>query len=130
MTQDFVAHPTVLVVDDSEDTRIVLRRLLEARDFRVMEAADGREAVEVARRECPDLILMDLNMPQMDGLEATRRIRECQELCRSAPILAFTAFDTYGMEQAALEAGASGYLRKPFDSEEAERVLRSFLPAG
>lgn len=128
MTQEEFLHPTVLVVDDSADTRVVLRHLLEARDYRVAEAENGAEAVEVARRECPDLILMDLNMPMMDGLEATRRIRECKELCRSAPILAFTSFDTYGMEEAAREAGASGYLRKPFDTEEAERVLRSFLP--
>jgi two-component system cell cycle response regulator DivK len=128
MTLDVYLHPTVLVVDDSDDTRLVLRRLLEARGLRVVEAADGREAVESARRESPDLILMDLNMPVMDGLEATRRIRECKELCRFAPVLAFTAFDTYGMEEAALEAGCDGYVRKPFDSEEAERVLRNFLP--
>jgi CheY-like chemotaxis protein len=128
MTLDVDLHPTVLVVDDSYDTRLVLRRLLEARAYRVVEAADGQEAVDVARRECPDLILMDLNMPRMNGLEATRRIRECKELCASAPVLAFTSFDTYGMEAAALEAGANGYLRKPFDSEEAERVMRSFLP--
>jgi CheY-like chemotaxis protein len=129
MTLDGAAHPTILVVDDSEEIRLVLRHALEARGYRVLEASDGHEAVEVARRECPDLILMDLNMPRMDGLEATRRIRECKELCRSAPVLAFTAFDTYGMEAAAIEAGASGYLRKPFDSEEAERILRDFLPA-
>jgi CheY-like chemotaxis protein len=129
MTLDGAAHPTILVVDDSEEIRLMLRHALEARDYRVLEAADGHEAVEVARRECPDLILMDLNMPVMDGLEATRRIRGCKELCRSAPVLAFTAFDTYGMEQAAIEAGVNGYIRKPFDSEEAERMLRDFLPA-
>ena len=129
MAQDAVAYPTVLVVDDSEDTRLVLRRLLEARDYRVVEAADGCEAVEVALRECPGLILMDLNMPLMDGLEATRRIRECEGLCQSVPVLAFTAFDTYGMEAAAMEAGCSGYLRKPLEPAEAERILRSFLPA-
>jgi CheY-like chemotaxis protein len=92
MAQDAVAYPTILVVDDSEETRIMLRHGLGARGYRVVEAADGREAVEVARRECPDLILMDLNMQVMDGLEATRRTRACRELCRSAPtILAITA---------------------------------------
>ena len=93
-----------------------------------MEASNGDEAVEAARRVCPDLILMDLNMPQMDGLEAAKAIRECKELCKSAPILAITAFDTYGMEEAALEAGCNGYIRKPLDTEEAERILRSFIP--
>src|SRR4051812_23059688 len=58
-------HPTILVVDDSEDTRLMLRRALESKDYRVLEATNGEEAVEVARRESPDLILMDLNMPFM-----------------------------------------------------------------
>jgi len=128
MTNNRAVYPTILVVDDFEDTRLVLRLALEARDYRVVEAANGQEAVEVARRERPDLILMDLNMPLMDGLEATRRIRECKELCQSAPILAITAFDTYGIEEAALEAGCNGYIRKPLDSDEVDRVLRSFLP--
>ena len=128
MAQSGAACPTILVVDDYEDTRVMIRSALEARGYRVLEAANGEEAVEAARRECPDLILMDLNMPFMDGLEAAKRIRECKELCQSAPILAITAFDTYGMEEAALEAGCNGYIRKPLDTEEAERTLRSFIP--
>ena len=127
MAQSGAASPTILVVDDYEDTRVMIRSTLEARGYRVLEAANGEEAVEAARRECPDLILMDLNMPLMDGLEASRRIRECKELCQSAPILAITAFDTYGMEEAALEAGCNGYIRKPLDTEEAEKTLRSFI---
>ena len=129
MAQDGAAYPTILVVDDSEDTRLVLRLALGAKGYHVLEARDGEEAVEVARRECPDLILMDLNLPVMDGLEATRRIRECKELCQSAPILAITAFDTYGIEEAALEVGCNGYIRKPFDNDEVDRALRSFLPS-
>ena len=128
MAQSGAASPTILVVDDYEDTRVMIRSALEARGYRVLEAANGEEAVEAARRECPDLILMDLNMPFMDGLEAAKRIRKCKELCQSAPILAITAFDTYGMEEAALEAGCNGYIRKPLDTEEAERTLRSFIP--
>ena len=127
MAQSGAASPTILVVDDYEDTRVMIRSTLEARGYRVLEATNGEEAVEAARHECPDLILMDLNMPHMDGLEASRRIRECKELCQSAPILAITAFDTYGMEEAALEAGCNGYIRKPLDTEEAERTLRSFI---
>ncbi|PYS77597.1 MAG: response regulator [Acidobacteria bacterium] len=128
MAHSVAACPTILVVADVEDTRVMLRSSLEARGYRVVEAADGEEAVEAARRVCPDLILMDLNMPLMDGLEAAKCIRECKELCKSAPILAITAFDTYGMEEAALEAGCNGYIRKPLDTEEAERTLRSFIP--
>jgi len=128
MAQSGAASPTILVVDDYEDTRVMIRSALEARGYRVLEATNGEEAVEAARHECPDLILMDLNMPQMDGLEAAKAIRKCKELCKSAPILAITAFDTYGMEEAALEAGCNGYIRKPLDTEEAERILRSFIP--
>ena len=128
MAQSGAASPTILVVDDYEDTRVMIRSTLEARGYRVLEATNGEEAVEAARRVCPDLILMDLNMPQMDGLEAAKAIRECKELCKSVPILAITAFDTYGMEEAALEAGCNGYIRKPLDTEEAERILRSFIP--
>ena len=71
MTGPLAAPATVLVVDDSADTRAVLCRTLEGNGYRVVEAADGRQAVEAALRECPDLILMDMNMPVMDGLAAT-----------------------------------------------------------
>jgi CheY-like chemotaxis protein len=129
MTEGGISCKTILVVDDSDETRLMLRRALEARGFCVAEAADGREAVELARRECPALIVMDLNMPRMDGLEATQRIRECKELCRAAPILAVTAFDTYGIKEAALEAGCNAYVRKPFGPGELERLVEDFLPA-
>lgn len=118
---------TVLVVDDFEDSRLVLRRMLEASDYSVIEAADGREAVETARRQCPDLVLMDLNMPLVDGLAATKQIRECEDACRDVPIVAFTAFDTFGMKEAALEAGCDDYLAKPFDFDRLEKVLRRCL---
>jgi two-component system, cell cycle response regulator DivK len=118
---------TVLVVDDFEDSRFVLRQLLEASEYRVIEAADGREAVETAQRHCPDLVLMDLNMPLVDGLTATKLIRECRGACRDVPIVAVTAFDTYGMKEAALEAGCDDYLAKPLDFDHLEKVLRRCL---
>ena len=127
MTQSGRAPLIVLVVDDFEDSRLVLRRMLETRDYSVIEAADGREAVETARRQCPDLVLMDLHMPRVDGLAATKLIRECKDACRDVPIIAFTAFDTYGMKEAALEAGCDDYLAKPFDLDRLERVLRRCL---
>ena len=118
---------TVLVVDDSADTRAVLRRMLAYYGHRVVEAADGREAVEVALRERPDLIVMDLNMPIMDGLAATERIRELRDRCGNVPIVAVTAFDTYGIREAALEAGCNAYLLKPLGLEELESVIAELL---
>ena len=127
MTQHGTALLTVLVVDDIEDSRFVLRRMLETRGYRVVEAADGREALEIARRACPDLILMDLNLPGIDGLAAASRIRECKGLCEHVPIVALTAYDTYGMREAALEAGCNEYLAKPIDFDHFDRVLRRVL---
>ena len=119
--------PTVLLVEDSEDTRHVLSLELRHRGCRVLTAADGREAVETALAAHPDLILMDLNLPRMDGLAATERIREHGEL-DSVPVIAVTAFDTYGIREAALEAGCQEYLLKPLDLGALERALRGALP--
>lgn len=119
--------PKVLVVDDLDDGRRMLRLMLESRGFRVTEAANGEEAVEAVQRECPDLILMDLNMPRMDGLTAARRIRECRELCRDVPMVAVTAYHTYGMKEAAEEAGCDAYVAKPIDEAQLLRVLRRLL---
>jgi CheY-like chemotaxis protein len=93
----------------------------------MIEAADGRQAVEAARNECPDLIVMDLNMPVMDGLAATERIRELKDRCGDVPIVAATAFDTYGMREAALEAGCNAYLLKPLDLDELESIIAGLL---
>lgn len=122
-----VTPATVLVVDDSADTRAVLRRTLAYYGYRVVEAADGREAVEVARSECPDLIVMDLNMPVMDGLAATERIRELKDKCGDVAVVAVTAFDTYGMREAAFEAGCTAYLLKPLALDELESVVAGLL---
>jgi CheY-like chemotaxis protein len=122
-----VAPATVLVVDDSADTRAVLRRTLASYGYRVVEAGDGSEAVEVAVSECPDLILMDLNMPVMDGLAATERIRELRDRCGNVPVVAVTAFDTYGMREAAINAGCNAYLLKPLALDELESVVAGLL---
>ena len=117
---------TVLVVDDNDDTRNVLRRMLEVRGYAIAEAANGAAAVDRAQRLCPDLILLDLNMPSMDGLEAAKLIRaECAG--RDVRIVALTAFDTYGMEEAAKEAGCDGYFLKPISPELLDKLLRQFL---
>lgn len=122
-----LGRKTILVAEDSADTRAVLRRVLASYGYRVVEAADGREAVEATLRECPDLVLMDLNMPIMDGLAATQRIRELKDKCGNLPIVALTAFDTYGMREAALEAGCDAYLLKPLALDELESVVAGLL---
>ncbi|MFL6336300.1 MAG: response regulator [Pyrinomonadaceae bacterium] len=122
-----LGQKTVLVAEDSADTRAVLRRVLATYGYRVVEAADGGEAVELAVRECPDLVLMDLNMPVMDGLAATERIRELKGRCGDVPVVAVTAFDTYGMREAASEAGCDAYLLKPLALDELEAVVAGLL---
>ena len=119
--------PTVLIVEDSEDTRHVLSLELRHRGCRVVTAADGFGAVETALAARPDLILMDLNLPGLDGLAATERIREHVELS-AVPVIAVTAFDTYGIREAALEAGCQQYLLKPLDAGALARALRKALP--
>ena len=121
------ASPTVLLAEDSEDTRQVLSMELRHWGCRVLTAADGREAVETALDERPDLILMDLNLPRLDGLAATERIRAHSEL-DAVPIIAVTAFDTYGIREAALEAGCQEYLLKPLNPGALERAIRDALP--
>ena len=118
---------TILIAEDYDDSRKMIRKALELYGYSVVEACDGREAVELTRRQCPDLILMDLNMPQLDGLAATEQIRECKELCENVTILAITAHDTYGMKEAAMEAGCDGYLTKPINFERLETIIARLL---
>jgi CheY-like chemotaxis protein len=128
MVEDETGCLTILLVEDYDDSRFILKRMLEmGGEFRVVEAASGQEAVEIACRDCPDLILMDLNLPQMDGLTTTRQIRECTEACKDVPVIAITAHDTYGMRDAAREAGCNAYVTKPIDFDELERVIRQTL---
>jgi len=127
LSQFGVNKPTVLVVEDSDDTRRVLSMELRHRGCRVVTAADGREAVETALSVRPDLILMDLNLPRMDGLAATEQIRGHGELS-DVPVIAVTAYDTYGIREAALEAGCRAYLLKPLDPAALVRTLRGVLP--
>jgi CheY-like chemotaxis protein len=128
MTQSAATPATILLVEDSDDGRQVLRLTLESWGYRVMEAHDGREAVEAARERCPDIILMDLNMPRMDGLAAAKIIRDCREPCRDVPIVAITAFDVYGMRDAALEAGCDDYITKPINYEVLDETVRRLTP--
>jgi CheY-like chemotaxis protein len=123
------ANPTVVVVEDSDDYRLVIRNFLESKGYNVVEASDGREAVDAVERNRPDLILIDLNLPVLDGLAATEAIRACCATRRETPVIALTAYDTYGIREAALEVGCSEYLVKPLDLEQIAKIISLMLRA-
>jgi CheY-like chemotaxis protein len=116
------APPRVLIAEDHEDSRDALRTLLDALGYRVVVARNGAEAVQVARAEKPDLILMDMMMPSVDGFEATRTLR-ADPAFRQVPIVAITAME--GAREAVFEAGCSDVVVKPIDI----RAFLSRLPA-
>lgn len=116
------SQPTVLVVEDFEDNRFMMRRLLEMSGYRVVEAVNGNQAVESAASERPDIILMDLSLPQLDGLAATRRIRS-QEDGRKVPIIAVSAHDSADFHAEALAAGCNEYVTKPIDFDQLVQLL-------
>lgn len=120
-----LVYPTVLLAEDSHDTRKMLKRAFELKGYHVFEAADGQEALDVARRYRPSLIVIDLNMPVLDGLETIKNLRELEGPGEEIPIVAITAYDVPGMEEAALETGCNKYLSKPLDLAELDRTLRS-----
>ncbi|MGI8897234.1 MAG: response regulator [Pyrinomonadaceae bacterium] len=117
---------TILVVDDFDDTRLLLKTWLEKKGFNVVEAGNGKQAVEVAQEVRPDLIIMDIEMPELDGLAATRKIRSMKEL-NSIPVLAVSAYGAQQFRADALAAGCSEYVATPFEPDDLEKVIRSFL---
>jgi len=116
----------VLVVEDYADTREFMKFLLQDYGFDVSEAANGFEAIEAVKLQVPDLILMDISMPGMDGLTAARMIRE-EKALRKTPIIAITAYGE-AARQTALDAGCDASLSKPIDFEDLEPVLARYLP--
>lgn len=116
----------LLVVEDFEDSRFMLRRLLEIAGYRVVEASDGEQAVELAVQKRPALILMDLSLPKLDGLAATRKIRQHQTI-RKVPIVAVSAHDAPESRIEALEAGCDEYVTKPIDFDNLNALLKRFL---
>jgi CheY-like chemotaxis protein len=119
---------TVLLVEDTEDNRFMMRRLLEMAGYRVVEATNGEEAVKVARTESPRLILMDLSLPVIDGLAATRLIRKLPDF-QKTPIIAVSAHDTSDFQMDALNAGCNSYITKPIDFNELEELIGQLLGA-
>ncbi len=112
----------VLLVEDTEDNRMMMRRLLELSGYEVSEAINGVEAVRAAENETPSVILMDLSLPVVDGLSATRRIRQLPDLAR-VPIIAVSAHDTADFHAEALAAGCDAYITKPIDYSELEDLI-------
>ena len=118
---------TVLVVEDTEDNRQIIRDLLTSAGFGMIEAATGEEGLAMAARYRPDLILMDIQLPVVDGYEATRRIKADPAL-KHIPIIAVTSYALSGDEAKARAAGCDAYVAKPFSPRELLAKVREFLP--
>ena len=117
----------ILVVEDTEDNRKIVRDLLTSVGYELIEAVDGGEGVAMAQSERPDLILMDIQLPVIDGYEATRRIRAIPELAE-VPIIAVTSYALSGDEAKTRAAGCDGYVAKPFSPRQLLAKIREFLP--
>ena len=116
----------ILYIEDSPSNRLLVRRILFVEDYEVLEAEDGIIGIEIARQEHPDLILMDMNLPDVDGYEMTRRIRATPELA-DIPIVAMTANVMEGDREKTLAAGCVGYIPKPIDVDDLPRQVAQFL---
>jgi two-component system, cell cycle response regulator DivK len=119
----------ILYVEDNEDNVYMLKRRLERSGFEVLVASDGEEGVAVALRERPDLILMDLSLPVLDGWEATRRLKSSEET-RSIPVIALSAHAMPGDREKALDAGCDEYDPKPVKLPNLLAKIRALLPEG
>ena len=120
----------ILVVDDSADNVALISLYLQQQGYRVVTASNGEDAISVAEQMVPSLILMDISMPTLDGLGATRRIRE-QDALHDIPVIAVTAFGTEGFQRAAYDVGVSGYLTKPIDLDRMNQLIALLLsPSG
>jgi two-component system cell cycle response regulator DivK len=120
---------TILYVEDNELNRKIVRDLLRRTTYRLIEAPDGEAGVTMACAQRPDLILMDVQLPKISGIEATRRLR-AEPTMADTPIIAITSFALSGDEQRAKDAGASAYLAKPYSPFTLLTMIRALLPEG
>jgi two-component system, cell cycle response regulator DivK len=120
-------QPTVLNVEDNAYNRKIVRQLLARTSYRLVETVDGEAGLAAAFEQRPDLILMDVQLPKMSGLDATRILR-ADERTKDIPIIIITSFAMSGDRERATAAGASGYLAKPYSPRELLAMLRQFLP--
>jgi two-component system cell cycle response regulator DivK len=121
-----LAMAKVLYIEDNMTNRLLVKRILMVEDHEVLEAENGMEGIELARTELPDLILVDINMPDMDGYEVTTRLRQIPELDQ-VPIVALTANVLRGDRERSLEAGCDGYIQKPLDVDMLPTQVETFL---
>jgi two-component system cell cycle response regulator DivK len=124
--QEMHENCKILYIEDNRDNRILVRRVLEAEGYQVLEAADGPSGVEIAMAAGPALILMDINLPKVDGFQVTAQLKAMEEL-RDVPIIAVTANVMKGDREKTLEAGCSGYIQKPIDIDLLPAQLAAFL---
>jgi len=117
----------ILVVEDHQDNRQILRDLLTSSGFDIVEANDGQAGVHAAKKHRPDLILMDIQLPILDGYEATRQIKSDPNL-RSIPVIVVTSYALSGDDQKAREAGCDAYVTKPYSPRALLAKIRAFLP--
>ncbi|OGK99020.1 MAG: histidine kinase [Candidatus Rokubacteria bacterium RIFCSPLOWO2_02_FULL_68_19] len=118
---------TILYVEDNEFNRKIVRDLLARTSYRLVEATDGEAGVAMALQESPNLILMDIQLPKISGLDATRRLRADPRTAQ-VPIIAITSYALSGDDQRALDAGASAYLAKPYSPRELLELIRKLAP--
>lgn len=119
----------ILYVEDNEFNRKIVRDLLARTSYRLIEATDGEMGVATAQQEIPDLIIMDIQLPRLSGLDATRKLRADPRTAH-IPIIVITSFALSGDEQKAKDAGASAYLPKPYSPRELLQTIRRFVPEG
>jgi two-component system cell cycle response regulator DivK len=117
---------TILYVEDNAENRLLIRRILQAEGFNMMEAASAAQALEVIQVQPPDLILMDINLPEMDGYTLTARLKAMPQL-NKVPIIALTANVMRGDRERTLEAGCDGYIQKPVDVDLLPGQITGFL---
>jgi two-component system cell cycle response regulator DivK len=118
--------PTVLYIEDNDDNRTLVKRILMAEDIKVLEASDGAVGFDIAVTCHPDLILMDINLPETDGYEWTARLKSMPEL-KGVPIVALTANVMRGDREKSMAAGCDGYIQKPVDVDRLPDQVKSFL---
>lgn len=121
-----ITAPKILIVEDNQDNRELIVKALRINGYKLIEAIDGEEAIEKAKSERPDLILMDLFIPKIDGYEVTRRLKGNDEF-KNIPVIACTAHAMKGDMEDALAAGCDGYIPKPIDVRQLSKQINSFL---